>query len=894
MLDEASLTLEVAGVAVECEARPLEVLIHLLRHAGEVVTKDELLENVWPGRIPSESVLPKAMAKLRQALGDEDQALIKTVYGYGYRLVVPVSYEQTARGVTPPSVFAAGDHPPNRPNWRLEEPLGGGSRNDVWRARHDKTGDLRVFKFARDADGLRALKREITLYRVLQENRPDGAGFVRIHDWNFEDPPWFLEAEYAAGGSLVEWVERSGGWSAIPVATRLDIVAQIAEMLAVAHDAGVLHKDVKPGNVVVDAPGIANVRVRLTDFGSGKLVGLERLAQLEITRLGFTQTIPDIDSTSGTPLYIAPELMSGQAPSIRSDLYSLGVVLYQMLVGDFRRPLAPGWERDIEDPLLRADVRECSDITPAHRLADASQLATRLRTLDARRASMASEQRAAAETERLRANLERVRARRPWIVAATTVLVLGLALIAVLYVKAEREGARATKQAEIAEREARRNAAVNSFLVEDLLAGADPLKTGHKDMPMTELLARAESRVGDRFRDDPGTEAAVRDAIGNAYVGVSEFEKAREQLRLALTRAESGGEATVPVARRAQMSLIAADLAAEQYDDAKKLAEDLARHTDLDPVTQLQLDTAKAWLVFRDGDYDAAIAALESQRPRYLELLGDDSPEMAAFLERLGETYWTAGKLAPAIAGFQDALARFRKLYGAYDARSINSMQGLGSTLRLADRGEESLKVMLEAREISVRTLGEENDLSLNVAAELSASYEWLKRYDEAEPLLRRIVEIRTRRYGEDHLITRILMSNLANLYDEMGQHERALPMFQHVWEIEKRIGGEDHPDTLNAAHHVSVVLGETGQWQKAADLEMRTLEAARKAYPADYWGLGVMQYSLADDLGHLGRFDESEKLFQESIAFLRKTLGDEHRWTKRAMELEKAMQARR
>ncbi|MGH8446287.1 MAG: winged helix-turn-helix domain-containing protein, partial [Solimonas sp.] len=150
-LDELRLELTVDGEVVDAEARPLELLAHLLHHAGELVTKDELLEAVWPGRIPSESVLTKTVAKLRQALRDEDQALIRTVYGQGYRMLAPVSVKALpALGPGEASGFApgleAGAAPPLRPHWKLEARLSGGERNEVWLARHEKTGASRVFK----------------------------------------------------------------------------------------------------------------------------------------------------------------------------------------------------------------------------------------------------------------------------------------------------------------------------------------------------------------------------------------------------------------------------------------------------------------------------------------------------------------------------------------------------------------------------------------------------------------------------------------------------------------------------------------------------------------------------------------------------------------------------
>lgn len=419
--DERRLELVVAGETIDVEPRPLELLRHLLLHAGALVTKDELLEAVWPGRITSEAVLTKTVAKLRQALSDEDQALIRTVYGQGYRLTVPVTVKvaqsEPASVAVPVRVPAAQSYPPLRPNWLLHETLSSTGHSEVWLARHDKTGQWRVFKFARNAAGLRGLKREITLYRVLRQTACIGDHLLEVLDWNLDEPPCFIEYPYVAGGNLAQWIERqAAAGQPCSLDQRIELLAQTAAALAAAHAAGVLHKDVKPGNVLVDIDNAGRPFVRLADFGSGDFIDLERLARLEITRLGFTQTLAERDNTSGTPLYLAPELLAGQAPSVRSDIYALGVVLYQAVVGDFRQPLAPGWEREVADPILCEDIAACADLDPARRLPDTRALAQRLRSLDERRGA-----RARAEADRPPAGDDSLSphspARRRWLLA---------------------------------------------------------------------------------------------------------------------------------------------------------------------------------------------------------------------------------------------------------------------------------------------------------------------------------------------------------------------------------------------------------------------------------------------------------------------------------------------
>src|ERR1700723_3243131 len=160
VLDERTLELLVNGVNAGLERKPLEVLIFLLERSDEVCTKDELLAGVWPGRILSETVLTKCIGRLRDALGVQDQDVIKTAYGFGYRFIAPVQVELAAAPKTTPLDLHPGDHPPGRPLWSLVERLGIGGYGEAWRARHDKTHEERGFKFALDEASLGPLKRE--------------------------------------------------------------------------------------------------------------------------------------------------------------------------------------------------------------------------------------------------------------------------------------------------------------------------------------------------------------------------------------------------------------------------------------------------------------------------------------------------------------------------------------------------------------------------------------------------------------------------------------------------------------------------------------------------------------------------------------------------------------
>ena len=140
------LDLRVGDRPVALEAKPLELLHELLLKAGEVVTKDELLDVVWPRVTVVESSLATAISKLRKALGDGAGTIIETVPRIGYRLVARVTVGSLAAPLGPRFAFAAGDFVPGRPQWRMLEPLSDGDAQDVWRAEHCATCETRMFK----------------------------------------------------------------------------------------------------------------------------------------------------------------------------------------------------------------------------------------------------------------------------------------------------------------------------------------------------------------------------------------------------------------------------------------------------------------------------------------------------------------------------------------------------------------------------------------------------------------------------------------------------------------------------------------------------------------------------------------------------------------------------
>ena len=415
--NEFSRELRANGRLLELESKPLDVLAQLLLHAGEVVTKDELLEWVWPGVSVVEGSLATAVSKIRKALtdslGDHAQSIVVTIPRIGYRLGVPVQSRQIG---TPPFAalgFRSGDPVPGRDQWQLVRNLDTSMSSEVWLAEHPKTREVRVFKFAGDGVRLGGLKREVTLARLLRDALGDRPDFVRLLEWNFDTPPYYLESEFS-GPNLTVWAEEQGGLLSVPLDARIGLLIATARAVSSAHEVGVLHKDLKPANVLIAPLPGGGHQPKVADFGSGGLLDSARLAELGITNLGFTRSEDVVSNNlTGTLMYLAPEVLAGHAPTAAADVYALGVMLYQMLAGDFRKPLSPGWEADIADPLIREDIADAACGDPAKRLNSVAALVERLETLGQRRVNrndvQAAKQRAVVAERKLAA----AHARRP-------------------------------------------------------------------------------------------------------------------------------------------------------------------------------------------------------------------------------------------------------------------------------------------------------------------------------------------------------------------------------------------------------------------------------------------------------------------------------------------------
>lgn len=799
--DQSRFELRVAGLAVDVQRKPLEILDLLLARAGEVVTKEELLETVWQGRPTVENVIANAVAKLRGALGEENAARIVTVPRIGYRFDGPLERVAVGRVTVSRLELAAGQAVPGRPSFHLESLIGGTNGSEVWLARHAKTREPRVFKFSADGRQLEALKREATLSRLLRENlgehRPD---FVRVLDWNFDRPPFFLECEYG-GVDLVRWAGEGQRLAGMPLQQRLALFLQIAQAVAAAHGVGVLHKDLKPANVLVAPDGPVDSggwQLRLTDFGSSRLLEPGRLEELGITRLGMTLTVSAAaDSTSGTPLYLAPELIAGRPPTVGSDVYALGVMLYQLIVGDLCRPLVSGWERGVPDPLLREDIVRATDGDPALRMSSVSELVASLRNLAERRATRQRQQAAEEEAQREREARQRARARRPWLVAAVAVLGISAVGSSLLWWQSER-------QRRVAQQQAARAEAVVRFL-DHALGAISTGNTGHgNDATIRDMLEYASIPGNGYLPQDPEVRGDIHTLLGRSWRNLGDSVRGVAEYRSAVRGyAEAFGEGHELTLRTryALVRTLTYVQTPQSFAEAGALLEETdalagARLAADDPIA-LQAALERGIFHLRRMQWQPALQSLRRADELQRRIASEDAGIASLIRSNIADALQRSGRNEEALqwigAVQADPLMAPERIgevsVALLQAAGANALLGLG-------RASEALTLAQAAAVASGKFLGADNYITLVQLSTVAAAHQALGDCATALPLARDVRERMRRTFGDEMQATLVELGNLG--LREHGCGDRAAGL-GHLREAEDALRGKFGADNTAA-----------------------------------------------------------------------------------------------
>jgi serine/threonine protein kinase len=368
-----------AGQRNPLRRKHLEVLAQMVGANGAMVSRKAVIDRVWNGNaLIGETGLTEAVHALRRALQDADPAkpLIRTVPRRGYMLTAQARLTDRKAN----AAFSEGSPVVGKPEWQLLRLLGSSPVSETWLAQAQDGHAQRVFRFCRSEQHLRLLQRETTVMRYLREALAGRKDIATILDWQLDEPPYFLESDYTRHGSLPQWAASQGGLRRIALAERMRLIGEVAGALAAVHAADVVHRNVSAASIFIDSDHDQDrIHARLGEFGWSDLSDRTRLDALKITSAGLTLIG---DEGVGEQIYLAPECAAGQATTPASDVYALGVLMLQMVVGDLQRTINADWAREVDSNPLRDLIAACTDMQ-AERRPSAAAVSEQLRACNA-------------------------------------------------------------------------------------------------------------------------------------------------------------------------------------------------------------------------------------------------------------------------------------------------------------------------------------------------------------------------------------------------------------------------------------------------------------------------------------------------------------------------------
>ena len=649
---------------------------------------------------------------------------------------------------------------------------------------------------------------------------------------------------------------------------RLNLFVRVCQAVQHAHQKGIIHRDLKPSNILVTInDGVATPKV--IDFGIAKAMG-QRLTDKTL----FTQ----FRAFMGTPAYTSPEQaeMSSVDVDTRSDIYSLGVLLYELLTGrapfDSTELLSAGLDemrriiRQVEPPrpstrLSTLGISEATELS-CKRQMKIPELARLLRgELDwvvmkclekdrARRYETANG--LAADIQRHLRNepvaarppsagyrLQKLVRRHKTAMAVVTLLVitllLGLAGTTVMYLRAQSARKKAASEAAIAE-------AVNQFLQEDILKQSSSRMSYRwrvkLDTPPTlmEALARANQEVADRFKNQPLVEAAVHQAIGSAYANLGLASNAIPNLMRAFTL---------------RKGLLGPD------------------HADtLDSVKELALANAYA------GHFTNALELLETYLPFANEAFGVNDARSLEFQAILVETRWKADPSSGSRAALEQTREMLKQQMAPDSAAYMECVFWLAAAYKQERRESESIALQQELLALVKKRHGPWHPAVFQQTRWLANSYENVGKFAESVTEWREAAALGRQIFGEDDIQTIDALGNLGKDLVQCGRAPEALEVFQKILEDKGAKLPPDHQEMLKFRQKLGWCYLQASQPEKAIEVLEEVLRKQLATLGTNnvdtHWTMG----DLATAYNELGRVAEAIPLYEADLPLMKSELG--------------------
>jgi serine/threonine-protein kinase len=708
-------------------------------------------------------------------------------------------------------------------NYTVTRELGRGGMGNVFLAERtdDEFRQQVAIKLMRGLYSRELLRRFRTERQILATL--DHPNIARLLDGGTTDGGVpYVVMEYVDGRPIDDFCDRRK----LSTEGRLELFRQVCSAVEFAHRNLVVHRDIKPGNILVTGDGVP----KLLDFGIAKLLDPERG--------GDAPTTASIARVL-TPEYASPEQVRGEPVSTASDVYSLGVLLYELLVG--RRPyhLASSRPEELIRAVCEQEPERPSSATQPDRLRrrlagdlDNIVLMALRKELERRYASVGE------LSEDLRLHLEGhpVRARGDtWsyrsakfvrrhrisvflvsVVAMLLVTFAGTMTFQAARIKQERD--QATLEREKAEEVAR-------FLSE-VFRVADPEQAPGDEVTARELLDAAARRVESELGGQPELQASMMHIIGGVYTSLGRYDDAAAQLAGALDARERWLGEEHPDTLTTMRELAMTRFHHAQLGEALALAERVldARRRVLgeEHPDTLQSMSDLALMRYRDGDPASYRLWLDAYRAQS-RVLGETHPEtLRTQLDRAVQLYDAAEPLV------REMLEVQQRTLGDEHPDTLRTRTRLADHyIWFEERRAEAERLYEEALETSRRVLGEVHPGTLEIQNGRILLYTFQLRLDEAEQLALETLEAWRRSAGPDHPRVHRGLLYLGNVYTEQGRYEEARSVYLQALEGNRRKLADDHPEAMATRHKLAWLHSLEGRHEQAEALG-RVVRAAR------------------------------------------------------------------
>ncbi len=715
-----------------------------------------------------------------------------------------------------------------------------------------------------------------------------------------------------AAGARVPLCRHTGITGADGIRTGLRLMRTVCDAVHTAHLRGIIHRDLKPSNIRVDSRGEPHV----LDFG------LAKLSDAQAGAVGATEFTQSGQFVGSLP-WASPEQVEGRSDltDIRTDVYSLGVVLFQMLTGRFPYPVL-GHIREVMDHIthteparprsLRADlddeietiVLKCLAKEPDRRYQSAGELA---RDIDRYLAGDAIEAKRDSIHYVLRKQLRRYRL--PLGIAAAFLLLLfaGFGTSIYLWREALDEGNRARNaeiRAEIAlaaEAEQRRLAdasadkalleaeeksAINRFL-QAILAAADPRDARDRNITVRTALDEAANKLErPENAQSPRIEAAIRTTLGQTYRSLGEYAVAEGQLRRAVALYERADPTSLDAANALNvLGLVLVDLDRPQEAiDYLQRAVAIARALPGQEVEHAVLLNSLANALYELERYDDAESGYREALAIQRERLGDVHVNVAESLDNLGMLLTQKSRYDEAEPLLREALSIQRQLLDRHHPHLATTLSNLADVLCGRREPAEAEALFREALDIRLAVLGDSHPhvaVTLSRLAQVSRDRHQLP---QAEEWLRQALAIRRKTPEEGW---RPLVANLCNLADLLADSNRldeAEALYREALDIRRERLGPDHVDTAEVMNNLAGVLLDREAVDDALQLYRGAFQILERVLPTDDFRICASKNNIANVLRRQKKYDEAEPLHREVLAMLEAQYPQGHPYVARSM----------